>query len=144
MTTKEKVIELAKHAGYQHPDAVGDSEDFAYFDLERFATLVRDQYRAELLAGEGEPAYTARPYSSVPGAKVTYPVNYYTADQLATAVLKARNAALDDVIEKCTGGPRANWRPSSIFRYYYPSANGDWVDLRELKTIITSLKEPTP
>ena len=31
---------------------------------------------------------------------------------------------------------RADWRPSSIFRHYYPSANGDWVNLRELKDAI--------
>ena len=27
---------------------------------------------------------------------------------------------------------RADYRPSSIWRYYYPTATGDWVDLREV------------
>lgn len=56
-----------------------------------------------------------------------------------------RNAALEELSEKCAEKlTRADWNPSSIFRHYYPSANGDWVDLRELKKFIESLKEPTP
>ncbi len=39
------VIEMAREAGYQHPDAIGRCEDFAYFDLERFAELVRADER---------------------------------------------------------------------------------------------------
>jgi len=27
---------------------------------------------------------------------------------------------------------RADYSPSNIWRYYYPSATGDWVDLREV------------
>ena len=43
--TQEEVIELARQAGYQHPDAVGQCEDFAYFDLEAFAKLVAEKER---------------------------------------------------------------------------------------------------
>ena len=65
--------------------------------------------------------------------------------QLERLIKLVRNAALEELSEKCIGGlTRADWKPSSIFRHYYPSANGDWVDLRELKKIIESLKEPTP
>jgi hypothetical protein len=38
--TRDDIIKLAREAGYKHPDAVGACEDFAYFDLERFAALV--------------------------------------------------------------------------------------------------------
>ena len=31
--TREKINSLARECGYQHPDAVGTCEDFAYFDL---------------------------------------------------------------------------------------------------------------
>ena len=43
--TQEEVIELARQAGYQHPDAVGQCEDFAYFDLQDFAKLVAEKER---------------------------------------------------------------------------------------------------
>lgn len=36
----------------------------------------------------------------------------------------------------------ADWNPVSIFRHYYPSANGDWVDLRELSEIIRARGTP--
>lgn len=42
-------------------------------------------------------------------------------------------AERDEWLEKLT---RADWRSSSIFRHYYPSANGDWVNLRELTEVI--------
>lgn len=42
------VIRLAREAGYQHPDAVGQCEDFAYFSLERFAQLVTQAERQRL------------------------------------------------------------------------------------------------
>lgn len=38
--TNEEAIELARQAGYQHPYAVGECEDFEYFDIESFAKLV--------------------------------------------------------------------------------------------------------
>lgn len=38
--TKEDIIRMAREAGFKHPEAVGQCEDFAYFDLERFAALV--------------------------------------------------------------------------------------------------------
>jgi hypothetical protein len=36
----ERIQELAKQAGYKHPDAVGECEDYAYFDHEKFAELI--------------------------------------------------------------------------------------------------------
>lgn len=33
---------------------------------------------------------------------------------------------------------RADYRPSNIWRHYYPSATGDWVDLREVLKAIHS------
>ena len=36
----EKLLELAKQAGYKHPDAVGLCEDYAYFAHEKFAKLI--------------------------------------------------------------------------------------------------------
>lgn len=38
--TRDDIIRMAREAGYKHPDAVGEAEDFAYFDFERFAALV--------------------------------------------------------------------------------------------------------
>lgn len=38
--TRADVIRMAREAGYEHPDAIGMCEDFAYFDLDRFAALV--------------------------------------------------------------------------------------------------------
>lgn len=33
---------------------------------------------------------------------------------------------------------RADYSPSNIWRHYYPSATGDWVDLREvIKAVLT-------
>lgn len=40
LLNRSEIIRMAREAGYQHPDAVGTCEDFAYFDLERFAALV--------------------------------------------------------------------------------------------------------
>jgi hypothetical protein len=37
---KEQVEKLARDAGYKHPDAVGDCEDFEYFDLDIFAEAI--------------------------------------------------------------------------------------------------------
>ena len=36
----ERIKELAEQAGYKHPDAVGECEDYAYFDHEEFAELI--------------------------------------------------------------------------------------------------------
>lgn len=46
---RDQIIRMAREAGYQHPDAVGQCEDFAYFDLERFAKLVAAAERKEIL-----------------------------------------------------------------------------------------------
>ena len=36
----EKIDQLAKAAGFKHPDHVGLSEEYAYFDHVRFAELI--------------------------------------------------------------------------------------------------------
>ena len=43
--TQDEIIEMAKEAGYKHPDAVGQCEDFAYFNIEAFAKLVAAKER---------------------------------------------------------------------------------------------------
>jgi hypothetical protein len=45
--TQDEIIEMAKQAGYKHPDAVGRCEDFAYFNLEAFAKLVAEKAHEE-------------------------------------------------------------------------------------------------
>ena len=37
---QEDILEMAREAGYQHRNAIGQSELFEYFDLEHFASLV--------------------------------------------------------------------------------------------------------
>lgn len=44
----DELIEMARQAGYQHPDAVGQCEDFAYFDIEAFAKLVAAKERERI------------------------------------------------------------------------------------------------
>jgi hypothetical protein len=36
----ERIKELAEQAGFRHPDHVGLSEEYAYFDHEKFAELL--------------------------------------------------------------------------------------------------------
>ena len=48
MINREDIIRMAREAGYQHPDAVGSCEDFAYFDIERFAALVEQDFKERL------------------------------------------------------------------------------------------------
>ena len=47
MVMDERIKELAEQAGYKHPKAVGMCEDFAYFNIERFAELVEQWARAD-------------------------------------------------------------------------------------------------
>jgi hypothetical protein len=97
---KDKVIELAKQAC--HPS--GHSEFLEYqVELQRLIQLVRDDYRAELLEGSGEPVacrYKAKdnPYgwaysdNVVPSVWADIPLlvdSLYTADQLAAEVLRS-------------------------------------------------------
>lgn len=138
--TKEQVIAWAREA------ASGTSrntlpECYALHtdELERFAALVRDNYRAELLKGVGEPvaefsagaefgeesdwnidpigpecdkindkhATLGREYTTV----------LYTADQLAAAVLVARNQALEeaaDVVDDAYTPDCGGWTASGI------------------------------
>lgn len=58
--TKEDIIRMALQTGFKHPEAVGQCEDFAYFDLERFAALVAAAEREACaqIADIAEP-YTA-------------------------------------------------------------------------------------
>lgn len=37
---KVTIEDLAKDAGYKHPDANGECEDYAYFDHKKFAQLI--------------------------------------------------------------------------------------------------------
>ena len=39
----ERIEKLAKQAGYKHPDAVGECEDYAYFDHKEFAELIVEE-----------------------------------------------------------------------------------------------------
>lgn len=57
--TRDDIIRMAREAGYQHPDAVGTCEDFAYFDLERFAALVAAQEREACARVCEEPGWNA-------------------------------------------------------------------------------------
>jgi hypothetical protein len=43
--TQDEIIEMAREAGYKHPDAVGICEDFEYFELKVFAKLVAAKER---------------------------------------------------------------------------------------------------
>lgn len=36
----ERIESLAKQSGYKHPNAVGQCEDYAYFDHNEFAELI--------------------------------------------------------------------------------------------------------
>ena len=40
----ERIRQLAEQAGYKHPDAVGECEDYAYFDHEKFAELIVKEF----------------------------------------------------------------------------------------------------
>ena len=57
--TRDDIICMAREAGYQHPDAVGTCEDFAYFDLERFAALVAAAEREACAKLCEEPGWNA-------------------------------------------------------------------------------------
>lgn len=52
----ERILELAKEAGYKHPDAVGSCEDYAYFDHAKFAELIIQEC-TQLLFDESERLY---------------------------------------------------------------------------------------
>ena len=39
----ERIRLLAVQAGYKHPDAVGECEDYAYFDHDKFAELLIEE-----------------------------------------------------------------------------------------------------
>ena len=41
----ERIKLLAEQAGYKHPAAVGTCEDYAYFDYEKFAELMLEDFR---------------------------------------------------------------------------------------------------
>lgn len=50
---------IAREAGFKHPDAVGNCEDFDYFDMRKFAALVLEE--AAKVCRELENGF-ARPY----------------------------------------------------------------------------------
>lgn len=143
------VIELAKQAGasrYTNRHYPGrPTHTFSVEQLERFATLVRNAYRAELLAGVGEPAINVEVIEHSDGinrhyAHANLPVGTYgayTADQLAAAVLAARNAAPKQA---------EDWEWADVLE-----AAGVTEDQYEVAlamdaatAVIESLKEPTP
>ena len=114
------IIKLAREAGFRasvgktdkegnyHPDKNALSKDVPIEWLERFAALVRESYRAELLEGSGDAVAWVRPsglamleaggYCTVyrSDGMSNYSAPLHTADQQAAAVLKARNQALED------------------------------------------------
>ena len=66
--------------------------------------LVRNTIAAVLqkLAGVSvEPAYKAKPYSSLPTVVVSAQVDYYSRDQLTTAIAAARVQALEEAAKVC-------------------------------------------
>ena len=44
---QEQIEKLAKQAGFKHPDHVGLSEEYAYFDHKKFAELVAKEAKLE-------------------------------------------------------------------------------------------------
>jgi len=57
---------------------------------------------SKLAAGVSvEPAYKAKPYSSLPTVVVSAQVDYYSRDQLTTAIAAARVAALEEAAKVC-------------------------------------------
>jgi len=110
---KDKVIELAKRADliFEEPHCDMPSLQRYLLALEAFAQLVRDDYRAELLAGSGEPVGYLAWRDGKPSwdedcvcKDPVYPVDetddrtskpIYTAEQLAAAVLRERNTCLE-------------------------------------------------
>lgn len=115
MTTKEQVIELAKQAGIDDWWESGNERREELDDLlTTFATLVRNAYRAELLAGVGEPA--VKLHGKHKNGKLSAErMELYTADQLAAAVLAARNAALEEVANWIE--PQRNDIPANGFEF---------------------------
>jgi len=66
--------------------------------------LVRNTIAAVLqkLAGVSvEPSYKAKPYSSLPTVVVSAQVDYYSRDQLTTAIAAARVQALEEAAKVC-------------------------------------------
>jgi hypothetical protein len=86
----------------------------------------------------GEPPYTCDLFQRL-AAQLT-PEQQGELETIRHEVIKLREwgrrtcaaerARMLDALE------RHDWHASSIFRYYYPSATGDWVDLRELRKML--------
>ena len=80
------------------------------------------------------------------GANSAWPGNYgHYETQLAWCAwedaTRAERDRTDGAIESLT---RADYRPSGIWRHYYPSASGDWVCLRELIAALRSNDQVQP
>ena len=85
MLDKQKVIELATASGTFIRDDTGYGE-VTFDNIHRLIQLVRDDYRAELLAVSGEPvAIVTDPFGNI--------ISAYTFEQLAAAVLREREEA---------------------------------------------------
>lgn len=121
MTTKEQVIESARRAGFITQGGIvrklhsNGSWVSVNGELERFEQLVREAYRAKLLEGVGEPVawryeiedgvyrYCRHKVGTNMQAEFgdLNPVALHTDDQLAAAVLAARNQALEEAAKEC-------------------------------------------
>ena len=98
----------------------------------RWKERVNDDFVIEWALTKYEPATTPRTVAIEP---------LYTADAIRAAVLAERERLLSALT-------RHDWHSSGIWRHYYPSATGDWVDLRELRKALEPQdaairKEPT-
>lgn len=144
MNAKEQVIELAKQAGLAVvPNSCPVAVQGLFIELERFAKLVRNAYRAELLAGRKGPVcrlWVEPETCNYIVDRCDHPpsetIDVYTADQLAAAVLAERNAALEEAkqlawTEIMREGALVTWGDADTL--------GDRV-IEKLE----SLKEPTP
>lgn len=96
MTTQEQVIAIARVAAEKHGHTLKDEPEQATveFIVELYHMAI-DNYRAELLKGVGEPD------THCFDTDTNTDVWSHSKDQLAAAVLAARNAALEKAAQKC-------------------------------------------
>ena len=93
---REDIIRMAREAGLHLATDVNWMPIIGLEYAEKFAALVAAAERERLAQPEQpeqEPAYRCRPYSSVPNAKVSPPVDYYTTPQPRTWAGSRRSPA---------------------------------------------------
>jgi len=118
---KQKVIEFANIAFGDCTNILEIADPYWTTDedqLQTFAQLMRDDYRAELLAGSGEPvANFGWSHVNDIGVHITTFLGYvaittdakiYTTDQLAAAVLRERDAVINHLIQLNIINPEGN------------------------------------